>query len=280
MLHVSTDAPQFRVEVYRCGARAVAAPPVRRGSTASTPRRICRSTTGDGRTPACHGEPLAAVARPTKLPVGEDWTPGVHVAYLVEGDGHGTRPERTRSDHAGRPGGGCAVRRPVPGARRADPRQVPRCSPTTRTTWRAAGRTTPRRHRSVVLLQHAPRQEVPIPFPPGLGPAPTGRGHRSDPVRRVQHRSVRPDPPPDVRALECDGSTRWVRARRVRRRVVHGRRPPPRGRRACWRRTGSWSASATTSTTATPRAPPSRRTWTAAATSPGSAATPAGGGSS
>ena len=47
-----------------------------------------------------HGEPLTPWPA-YELPVGDDWTSGVHVAYLIEGDGHGgdrTEPVRSTPD--------------------------------------------------------------------------------------------------------------------------------------------------------------------------------------
>jgi hypothetical protein len=85
LLHVATDAPRFRVEVHRWGARA-------------TP--VARSGWLDGADRAHHlpfhdwgcdgagldGEPLAGwPAHP--VPVPADWPPGVYVAVLVEDGG-------------------------------------------------------------------------------------------------------------------------------------------------------------------------------------------------
>src|SRR4051812_32987702 len=99
VLRVSTDAPQFRVEVYRCGA----------GMSLRH-----RSGWLDGVDAPMHlpfhdwGRPNTGLAGELlepwpayELPVGTDWTSGVHVAHLVEGDGHGndrTRPDRSTPD--------------------------------------------------------------------------------------------------------------------------------------------------------------------------------------
>jgi hypothetical protein len=99
VLRVATDAPQFRVEVHRHGAQT----------------SLCsRSGWLEGRDAPLHlpfqdwGRPntgLRGEALPAwpayELPIGEDWTSGVHVAHLVEGDGHGhdrTHPDRSTPD--------------------------------------------------------------------------------------------------------------------------------------------------------------------------------------
>src|SRR3954447_26907248 len=102
VLRVSTDAPRFRVEVYRCGAEMS----LRHSSGwldgVDAPPHLPFHDWGRPNT-GLHGEPL----RPCpayELAVGDDWTPGVHVAYLVEGEGLGddrTAPDRTPPDARG-----------------------------------------------------------------------------------------------------------------------------------------------------------------------------------
>jgi hypothetical protein len=86
-LHVSTDAPQFRVELYRCGVRPelVAVSPWLDGQ-AVPPHLPYEDWGREG--VGLHGEavpgwPGYACAVPP------DWTSGVYVAVFVEGDGRG-----------------------------------------------------------------------------------------------------------------------------------------------------------------------------------------------
>lgn len=98
-LHVSTDAPEFRVEILRCGAvltpcggsgwlPGVDAPPHRADADWGKP--------GVG----VDGEPL--IPWPAyRLEVPAEWPPGAYVALLVEGDGSGrdaSDPDRTTPD--------------------------------------------------------------------------------------------------------------------------------------------------------------------------------------
>jgi hypothetical protein len=86
-LCVSTDAPAFRVELYRWGAELT-----RQGATEWLEGRFApqhlpahdwaRDNTG------LNGEELPAWPAHA-IPVGEDWPPGVYVAVLIEGDGRG-----------------------------------------------------------------------------------------------------------------------------------------------------------------------------------------------
>jgi len=98
-LRVATDAPAFRVELYRCGARMV-----RAGTTSWLPGRDAPAHLPfqDWGRPGVglHGEALAPwPAYRFRIPVG--WTSGVYVAVLVEGDGAGrdrSQPDRTTPD--------------------------------------------------------------------------------------------------------------------------------------------------------------------------------------
>jgi hypothetical protein len=98
-LRVATDAPQFRVEVYRCGSRMT--PCSRSGwlPGRDVPPHLPFHDWGRLNT-GLHGEPLDPwPAYP--LPVGQDWRSGVYVAVLVEGDGAGgdrTDPDRSTPD--------------------------------------------------------------------------------------------------------------------------------------------------------------------------------------
>jgi hypothetical protein len=167
VLRVSTDAPQFRVEVYRYGAE----PALRHRSGwfdgVDAPVHLPFHDWGRQNT-GLHGEPLEPWPG-YELPVGEDWSSGVHVAHLVEGDGHGcdrTFPDRTTPD--ARSGAALfVVRSRTPTA----PILVklplltylaydlaggePYDAATTSGQW---------------CFYNVPRaREVPIPFPPGLG---------------------------------------------------------------------------------------------------------------
>jgi hypothetical protein len=90
VLRVSTDAPAFRVLVYRCGAQVELV-----GSSGWFPGELVArqlpfhdwGAPGTG----LHGEELAGwPGHPLDVPAG--WRPGVHLAVLVEGDG-GAIPE-------------------------------------------------------------------------------------------------------------------------------------------------------------------------------------------
>jgi hypothetical protein len=98
-LRVSTDAPQFRVEFYRCGDR-----PVRCGGSSWLPGEDAAAHLPfqDWGTPGVDldGRPLAPWPG-HRFPVTADWCPGVYVAVLVEGDGTGhdrSDPDRTTAD--------------------------------------------------------------------------------------------------------------------------------------------------------------------------------------
>src|SRR5919205_516244 len=93
-LHVSTDAPRFRVEVYRYGAEAALR--YRSGwfDGVDAPLHLPFHDWGR-RNSGLRGEALQPWPA-YELPVGTDWTSGVHVAHLVEGDGSGN--DRTDPD--------------------------------------------------------------------------------------------------------------------------------------------------------------------------------------
>jgi hypothetical protein len=85
-LRVSTDAPEFRVEFYRCGDGLV-----RCGGSGWLP--------GEDVPPRLPFQDWAWPACPFDVPVG--WRSGVYVAVLVEGDGAGrdrADPDRTTAD--------------------------------------------------------------------------------------------------------------------------------------------------------------------------------------
>jgi hypothetical protein len=118
VLHVSTDAPEFRVEVYRCGERLEhrATSPWLRGCPA--PAHAPYADWGEpGR--GLDGQPLEAWPAYV-LPVPADWPSGVYVAMLVEGDGTGREvaaPDRRTPD--GRDGKALFVVRSAQPGRRA-----------------------------------------------------------------------------------------------------------------------------------------------------------------
>jgi hypothetical protein len=98
-LRVATDAPQFRVELYRCGAGLTSC-----GGTGWLPGHEAAlhlpfqdcGQPGEG----LHGEQLAPwAAYPVDIPT--KWPSGVYLGVLVEGDGTGadtSRPDRTTPD--------------------------------------------------------------------------------------------------------------------------------------------------------------------------------------
>src|SRR3954469_22323239 len=98
-LRVSTDAPRFRVEVHRYGARA--APRSRSGwfEGVQAPPPLPFHDWGRANT-GLRGERLDPWPG-YEMPVGADWNSGVHVAHLVEGAGSGndlTDPDRGAPD--------------------------------------------------------------------------------------------------------------------------------------------------------------------------------------
>jgi hypothetical protein len=110
-LRVSTDAPAFRVEFHRCGARMVHC-----GGSPWLPGRDVPAqlpfqdwgTAGEG----LHGEPLEPwPAYGFDLPA--DWSSGVYVAVLVEGDGGRDRTDPDRESPDGREAKALFVVRPA-----------------------------------------------------------------------------------------------------------------------------------------------------------------------
>lgn len=114
VLRVATDAPQFRVEFYRCGVDLVP-----HGGTSwlegqDAPLHLPFQDNGVPGV-GLHGEPLAAW-RPYTIPIPPEWPSGVYLALLVEGDAHGqdaTKPDRTTLD--GRDARALFVVRAAPG---------------------------------------------------------------------------------------------------------------------------------------------------------------------
>ena len=99
VLHVSTDAPAFRVEFLRCGAEMTPCGGSAWLAGAHAPTHL---PFHDWTVPntGLHGEPLAPWPGYV-LPVPPDWRSGVYVALLVEGDGAGgdrTHPDRGTPD--------------------------------------------------------------------------------------------------------------------------------------------------------------------------------------
>lgn len=98
-LRVSTDAPQFRVELYRCGARLV-----HQSSSSWLPGHAAPAHLPfqDWGVPGVglHGEELAPWPA-YRLAIPEEWASGVYVAMLIEGDGSGrdsSDPDRSTPD--------------------------------------------------------------------------------------------------------------------------------------------------------------------------------------
>ncbi len=115
-LHVSTTAPEFRVEFYRCGAELV-----RCGGSGwlpgvDAPAHLPFQDWGEPGT-GVHDEPLQPWPG-HRFPVPAEWPSGVYLAVLVEGDGRGRDagdPDRTTPD--GREGRALfVVRAAEPGA--------------------------------------------------------------------------------------------------------------------------------------------------------------------
>lgn len=99
VLRVSTDAPQFRVEFYRCGVRMEQVGRTGWLPGEHAPLHLPNQDWGLPGT-GFHGEDLAPwPAYPVQVPAG--WRSGVHVAVLVEGDDEGrdtTDPDRSTPD--------------------------------------------------------------------------------------------------------------------------------------------------------------------------------------
>ena len=93
-LHVATDAPQFRVEFYRCAAVMVLSGGSGWFPGQDAPLHLPYQDWGQPGVDL-HGEHLDPWPA-YELPVPTDWPSGVYVAVLVEGDGSGR--DRTRPD--------------------------------------------------------------------------------------------------------------------------------------------------------------------------------------
>jgi hypothetical protein len=98
-LRVATDAPQFRVEFYRCGAELVR----KTGSSwlpgVDAPAHLPFQDWGEPGV-GLRGEPLPPWPAYT-CPGPAEWSSGVYVAILVEGDGEGrdrSQPDRGTAD--------------------------------------------------------------------------------------------------------------------------------------------------------------------------------------
>ncbi|MDP9396453.1 MAG: hypothetical protein M3P96_00855, partial [Actinomycetota bacterium] len=117
-MHVGTDAPQFRMEVYRCGAEVVLAGRSGWLPGENAPLHLPFQDWGEPGV-GLRGEPLAPWPA-HDFPVPEDWPSGVYVTVFVEGDGHGrdrTHPDPSTPD--GREARALFVVRPAPSARPA-----------------------------------------------------------------------------------------------------------------------------------------------------------------
>ncbi len=93
-LRVSTDAPQFRVEVHRFGASMTSVFSSDWLDGRDVPHHLPYEDWGEPGL-GLHGEELPPWPAYT-LAIPADWRSGVYVATLVEGDGHGR--ERSRAD--------------------------------------------------------------------------------------------------------------------------------------------------------------------------------------
>lgn len=98
-LHVSTTAPQFRVEFYRCGGELVRCGASSWLEGVDAPAHLPFQDWGVANT-GLQGEPLAPWPA-HEFPVPGDWAGGLYVAVLIEGDGRGhdtTDPDRATPD--------------------------------------------------------------------------------------------------------------------------------------------------------------------------------------
>jgi hypothetical protein len=98
-LRVATDAPEFRVEVYRWGATMALQDRSEWFEGRDAPPHLPFHDWGRANT-GLRGEPLEPWPS-CPLPVGAGWRSGVYVAVLVEGDGSGrdrTDPDRSTPD--------------------------------------------------------------------------------------------------------------------------------------------------------------------------------------
>ncbi|MFP5347164.1 MAG: N,N-dimethylformamidase beta subunit family domain-containing protein [Actinomycetes bacterium] len=98
-VRVATDAPQFRIEVYRWGDRPVLCDSTQWLEGAEAPLHLPFQDWGRDNS-GLHGDSLAAW-RAYSLPLSEDLRSGVYVAVFVEGDGRGrvlSEPDRTTPD--------------------------------------------------------------------------------------------------------------------------------------------------------------------------------------
>ncbi|GAA1788421.1 hypothetical protein HC028_12470 [Planosporangium flavigriseum] len=162
-LRVSTDAPEFRVDFYRWGARVAphGRSPWHRGH--NLPAHLPYQDWGRPG-PGLHGEELPGwPAYPFAVP--RDWPPGVYIAVLVEGDGSGNpvAPPDRRAGDARDARALFVVRRPAPAA--AILYKVPLL------TYHAYNQVTPHRydrttHRGGWCLYTLPSpQALPVPVP-------------------------------------------------------------------------------------------------------------------
>jgi hypothetical protein len=87
VLRVSTDAPAFRVLVYRCGARPDLAGRSDWFAGAASPPHLPFQDWGRPGTGLHGAEQAPWAGYPLDVPA--DWLPGVYLAVLVEGDGRG-----------------------------------------------------------------------------------------------------------------------------------------------------------------------------------------------
>jgi hypothetical protein len=165
-LRVATDAPRFRVEVYRCGAAMTLISRSGWLPGRDAPPHLPFQDWGRPNT-GLRGEPLEPWPA-HRLPAGADWPSGVYVAVLVEGDGAGgDRGAPDRSTPDGREARALFVVRPSAPA-------APILYKLPVLTYHAynlagGGPYDPRTTTGQWCFYNTPRtREVPIPFPPGL----------------------------------------------------------------------------------------------------------------
>ena len=253
-LRVATDAPRFRVELHRCGARMSLVPPSGWLPGRDAPPHLPFHDWGRPNT-GLHGEPLAPWPA-YELPVGERLASGVYVAVSSRATAHGhdrTDPDRTTPDgrEAAR-----AVRRPRPDARPR--RSSTSCPLLTYHAYNLAGGEPydpGTASRAVVLLQRAARRaRSRSRSRRAWGCTGPGGGTGATPYDVFNTDPFDPTPAPDVRALGRP-VRRVARARPGTRPTTAPTSTCTAAAATCSRRTGCSSASATTSTGATRCAP-------------------------
>jgi hypothetical protein len=187
-LRVATDAPAFRVELYRCGADFVPCAESAWLPGQDAPPHLPFHDWGEPGV-GLRGESLLPwPAYP--LPIPADWASGVYVAVLVEGDDRGqgagrgaSEPDRSMPD--AREAKALAVVRPAPARPGAPARILYKIPVLTYHAYNLVDGVAydPATRRGQWCLYNLPRPaELPTAAPSGGGVAPAGRRHRRDAV--------------------------------------------------------------------------------------------------